>query len=141
MVLCLGEPPGRIFLLLFIFVSSFCCCSSFAVVLHFISRLLFHVTGTPPWLLRPVKVSNSSELYPNYFRLPLLFHLPRALQFWVGVIYPQAFFTLRSFTNILNSTCVCQGLPGSWQFFLKVCTASYWSSKHRTWPICFFDSQ
>ena len=24
-----------------------------------------HVTGTPPWLLRPVKVSTSSELYPN----------------------------------------------------------------------------
>ena len=24
-----------------------------------------HVTGTPPWLLRPVKVSTSSELYPD----------------------------------------------------------------------------
>ena len=24
-----------------------------------------HVTSTPPWLLRPVRVSTSSELYPN----------------------------------------------------------------------------
>ena len=24
-----------------------------------------HITGTPPWLLRPVRVSTSSELYPN----------------------------------------------------------------------------
>ena len=30
------------------------------------------VTGTPPWLLRPVKASTSSELYPNtYDYLPL----------------------------------------------------------------------
>ena len=36
-------------------------------VLHLISRLLCHVTSTPLWLLRPVKVSTSSELYPDYF--------------------------------------------------------------------------
>ena len=71
---------------------TFCCCFSF------ISRLLFHATGTPSWLLRLVKASTSSELYPDYFWLPLLFHLPRALRFWMGVFYPQAFFTLRSFT-------------------------------------------
>ena len=27
--------------------------------------------------------------------------LPRALRFWVGIFYPQSFFTLRFFTNIL----------------------------------------
>ena len=32
--------------------------------------LLFCVTGTPPWLLRPLKVSPMSELYSNYFWLP-----------------------------------------------------------------------
>ena len=140
MVLCLGEPPRRfLLLLLFIhFCSSFCCCSSFifvlhfvVVVLHFISRLLCHVTGTPPWLLRPMKASTSSELYPDYFWLPLLFHLPQALRFWVGVFYPQALFTLRSFTDNFDSTCVYQDFPGSRQFFLEVCRASYWSSKHR----------
>ena len=35
-----------------------------------LSGLLIHVTGTPSWLLRLVKVSNSSELYPDCFRLP-----------------------------------------------------------------------
>ena len=35
-----------------------------------LSGLLIHVTGTPPWFLKPVKVSTSSELYPDCFRLP-----------------------------------------------------------------------
>ena len=104
------------------FYYSFCCCYS-----SFISRLLFHVTGTPPWLLRPVKASTSCELYPDYFWLPLLFHLPRALRFWVGVFYPQAFFNLRSFTD----TCIYQGFSGCREFFLEICRALYWSSKHR----------
>ena len=134
----------------------FCCCCSFifvlhfvvifvlhfvVAVLHFISRVLCHVTGTPPWFLRPVNASTSSELYPDYFWLPLLFHLPRALRFWVSVFYPQAFFTLRSFTDIFDSTCVYQDLPGSRQFFLEVCRASYWSSKHRPGPsVCLIHS-
>ena len=63
MLLCLGEPPVRFWLYLFIhFCSSFCCCC-----FSFISRLFYHVTGAPPWLLRPVKTSNSSALYPDYF--------------------------------------------------------------------------
>ena len=57
------------------------------------------------------------------------FRLPRALQSWVGILYLQAFFTLCSFTDIL--TCVYQHFPGSRQFFLEVCRASYWSSKRR----------
>ena len=32
---------------------------------HFFLRPLPCVTGTPPWLLRPMKASTSSELYPN----------------------------------------------------------------------------
>ena len=35
-----------------------------------LSGLLIHAIGTPPWLLTPVKVSTSSELYPDYFWLP-----------------------------------------------------------------------
>ena len=77
MVLCSGKLQG-----------DFCCSCSFifvlhfvVVVLHFISRLPCHATGTPLWLLRPVKASTSFELYPDYFWLPLVFHLPRALQF------------------------------------------------------------
>ena len=106
MVLCLGEPPRRfLLLLLFIhFCSSFCCCSSFifvlhfvVVVLHFISRLLCHVTGTPPWLLRPVKASTSSELYPGYFWL-LYFCQAFPSQFYRERYgFERAFFTLHSF--------------------------------------------
>ena len=55
------------------------------------------------------------------------------------IFYLQAFFTLCSFTNIL--TCVYQGFPGSRQFFLEVCRASYWSSKHRPGPsVCLIHS-
>ena len=65
--------------------------------------------------------------------------LPRALRPWVGIFYPQAFFTLHSFTDIL--TCIYQGFPRSRQFFLEICRASYWSSKHRTGPsVCLIHS-
>ena len=65
--------------------------------------------------------------------------LPPALWPWVGILCLQAVFTLRSFTDIL--TCVYQGFPGSRQFFLEVCRASYWSSKHRPGPcICLIHS-
>ena len=39
-------------------------------MLEKLSGLLIHLTGTSPWLLRPVKISTSSELYPDYFQLP-----------------------------------------------------------------------
>ena len=123
-------------LLLYLHLSMF-----FVVVSSFISRLVYHVTGTPPWLLRPVKASTSSELYPDYFWLPFLFHLPRALWFWVGIFYPQAFFYLRLLPDIFGTTCFYQGLPGSQQFFLEVCRASYWSLKHLPSPsVCLIHS-
>ena len=42
--------------------------------------------------------------------------LPWALRFWEGIFYPQAFFTLRSFTDIL--TRIYQDLRGNRQFFV-----------------------
>ena len=51
-------------------------------------------------LLRLVKVSTGSELYPGCFWLlyflPGFFVtvLPLALRFWVGIFYPQTFFNL-----------------------------------------------
>ena len=110
-----------------------------ALYLYLVSRLLCHVTGTPPWLLRPVKVSTSTKLYPDYFWLPFLFHLPWVLRFWVSIFYPQAFFTLHSFPTFLahsqhfGTTCFYQSFTGSQQFF-ESCRASYWSSKHRPCP-------
>ena len=109
--------------------------------LHLISRLLFHVTDIPPWLLRLVKVSTSSELYPDYFRLPFLFHLPRTLRFWVGIFYPQAFFTLRSFPTFLEQPAFIKVSLGAGSYFLESCRASYWSSKHRPGPsVCLIHS-
>ena len=35
-----------------------------------LSGLLIHATSTPTWLFILVKVSTSSDLYPDYFRLP-----------------------------------------------------------------------
>ena len=35
-----------------------------------LSGLLIYATSTPLWLLRLVKVSTGSEIYPNYFWLP-----------------------------------------------------------------------
>ena len=43
---------------------------------------LFCVTGTPPWLLRPVKVSTSSELYPD-MRLLFFFFECLGIQFFL----------------------------------------------------------
>ena len=61
------------------------------------------------------------------------------LGFWVGVFYPQTFFTLGTFIDIL--ACLYQDLPESQLFFLEVCKASYWSSKHRPGPsVCLIHS-
>ena len=59
---CLGEPPGS-------FCDVGCCCCFYLTGGFYFSGLLFLATGTPPWFLRSVKVSNSSELCPGYFRL------------------------------------------------------------------------
>ena len=121
MILCLGEPSG-----------GFCdvgCCSSFVAVFcgvgccccFYVSGLFFHATDTPPWLLRPVKASASSELYPGYFWL-LYFtvtFLPQALRFWVGIFYPQAFFTLRSFPTILPQPAFIKASLGADSSSLK----------------------
>ena len=34
-----------------------------------LSGLLINATSTPPWYLRPVKISTYSELYPDFFRV------------------------------------------------------------------------
>ena len=140
---CLVEPLGGFSNggCHFIVVVHFICDLHFAVVLHFISRLLYHATGTQSWLLRPVKASTGSDLYPDYFWLSFLFHLPHIRQFWVGIFHPQAFFTFMLLSNIFGTTCIYQGLPRSWQFFLEVCRTLYWSLKHSPGPsVCLIHS-
>ena len=126
--------------------SSFCCYSLFVNVFH--SHFLFDIMPHPSvdyrQVFRPIlyfqpSPSHSDSRHFHFSTIPLVIFLPRALRSWVGIFYPQAFFTLCSFTNIL--TCVYQGFPGSRQFFLEVCRASYWSSKHRPGPsVCLIHS-
>ena len=50
-------------------------------------------------------------------------------------------FYLTLLHNIFGTTCFYQGFPGSWQLFLEICRASYWSSKHRFSPsVCLIHS-
>ena len=136
MLLCLGEPPVRFlcsccWFLMCIFI---CRCSSFCFFFHFISRLLHHVTGTPPWLFRPLKVSTSSELNLDYFWLLFLFHLPQTLRIWVGIFYPQTFFILRSFPTFLAQPAFIKASLGAGKSFILIL-------KTQTQHICLFDSQ
>ena len=127
MLLCLGEPSVRFWCCCYCCCSFLICqCSSFYFI-HFQATLPCHQHS---WLLRPVKAFTSSELYPDYFWLPFLFHLPGALRFWVGMFF--FFFIYRDHYGFEWATCFYQGFPGSRQLFLEICRASYWSLKHRT---------
>ena len=119
MVLCLGEPPRRLlwcwlsYLILISFLYlHFIFDLHFVVVLH-LSFFFIHIffSASSLTLLWTIAVF----LHPFYTFIPAhrrvsrdtfifnhsVIFLPRALRFWVGVFYPQEFFTSRSFTNIL----------------------------------------
>ena len=137
MVLSLGEPPWRFLLLLFIhFCSSFCCsCSSF----HFLACLPCHQHST--------LVSQAREGLKQLWALPRLLLIAFAFSSTAsatvlsGRFLPTGVFYLTLLHQHFDSTCVYQGLPGSRQFFLEVCRASYWSSKHRPGPsVCLIHS-
>ena len=154
MALCLGEPPRRFLLLLF-FISflhrHFIFDIHFVDVLHlslFFIHLYFDIIPRPSVnhrrIFTPIlyfQPAHRRVIHDTFISNLSAIFWPRALRFWMGVFYPQAFFTLRSFADIFDSTCVYQGFPGSRQFFLEVCRASYWSSKHRPGPsVCLIHS-
>ena len=130
----------------FHFWSSLCCCALFVVFLHFTFSFRRHPSpfrGLSPgfytqfYTFSPVHRRVIRDIF--IFNHSVIF-LPRALRSWVDIFYHQAFFTLCSFTDSL--TCVYQGVPGSRQFFIGVCRASYWLIlETQTRPICLFDSQ
>ena len=148
MVLCLREPPARFL---------WCCYSFFIFILflylHFILLLLlffihiFFSTSflTLPWTIvghfTPHFILSAQPITEWFATLSFFDHsvIFSSRVSWVGTFYPQAFFTLRSFTDIL--TCIYQDFPGSRQFILEVYRASYWSSKHRPGPsVCLIHS-
>ena len=70
-------------------------------------------------VIRNTSIFNHSVIFlPRALRFlgGAIIFLPRALLFWEGIFYPQAFFTLRSFTDIL--TRIYQDLRGNRQFFI-----------------------
>ena len=105
---------------------SFWCVSSFGDVFHFPVVLLhsfpdyftmspaLHSGFSGPWRPPP-----APELYPDYFWLPFLLHLPRTLRFWVNIFYPQAFFTLRSFPTFLAQPAFIKASLGAGSYSLK----------------------
>ena len=105
--------------------------------LHLISRLLYHVTGTPPWLLRPVKV----DLRPRLLSIAFSFSSTASATVLSGHFLPTGVFYLTLLPDIFGTTCFYQGFPGSRQLFLESFRASYWSSKHRPSPsVCLIHS-
>ena len=145
MILWLKEPPRTFLLLLhlhFIFVYlHFHFWSSFVDVLHSHLLLLLDYRRVFTPILYTFSSAHRRIIRNTFiFNYSVIF-LPRTLRFWVAIFYPQAFFTLRSFTNIFDSTRVYQGFPGSRQFFLQVWRASYWSLKRRPGPsVCMIHS-
>ena len=135
---CLGEPPGRF---LFIhFYSSFCChfCSSFCCCcysFHFQAALppALHSGFSGPW--RPPQALSST---PITFDCLCFFIYREHYGFERGFFYPQAFFTLCSFTDIFlhlwRPPWELAVLPWSLQDFTLILQT-------QTQPICLFDSQ
>ena len=73
--------------------------------------LLAHVTVTPPWLLRTLLVSTSSELYPEYFWLPTFLDC-LGIQFFSSLSFPTQSVKLILVTySSLCSTCVTYRTP------------------------------
>ena len=121
------------------FCSSFCCCySSFHCFLCDVDLLI--AFQSHPSLFRGLSLGFythfilSAQPIAEWFAtlsfstIPLSSYRERYGFEW-ALFYPQALFYL----TLLHwhFTCVYQGLPGSRQFFLEVCRASCWSSKHR----------
>lgn len=96
--------------------------------------LFFHVTSNPSWLLRPVKFSTSSELYPDCF--PLLSFIG---SFVFGVfVFMQRVCVFLHYTIFPKKGDPLPQLvsPGRWKIFLETCRALNCGLNHRPdWPI------
>ena len=105
---CLGDHLGGFCVVVHFWcdlhLSSFCCCSSF------ISRLLYHVSGTPPWLLRPVKALSS---IPRLLLIASSFPSTASATDLGGCFLPTGVFYLMLLPHIFGTTCFYQGFPGS----------------------------
>ena len=126
--------------------SSFCCCCCFICWCSSFTFSFRHhpspFSGLSPgfythFILLAQSIAEWFVIL-SFSTIPLSSYRERYGFEW-ALFYPQALFYL----TLLHwhFTCVYQGLPGSRQFFLEVCRASYWSSKHRPGPsVCLIHS-
>ena len=120
MVLCLGEPLRRFLFCCCIFICqcfSFCCCS-----FHCFSTSSLTLPWTIARFLHPF--CTFSPAHRRVIRDTFIFNhsvifLPRALRFWAGIFYPQAFFTLRSFPTFLAKPAFIKASLGAGSYSLK----------------------
>ena len=84
-----------------------------------------HPSFSGPW--RPTPALSST---PTTFDC-LLFSSTASATVLSWHFLPTGVFYLTLLRDIFGTTYFYQGLPGSWQFFLEVCRASYWSWKRR----------
>ena len=116
----LGRTSVEVFVVVH-FCFSFCGCSSF----HFWSSFYcccfsFHFQAAFPCHRHSILASEAREdlhqLWALLWLLSIAFAFPSPASATIlsKRFYPQAFLTLRSITKIFDSTCVYQGLPGSW---------------------------
>ena len=102
MVLCFGEPPGS-----FCDVGCYCCFSSLEVfTFHYFSTssltLPWANAGfTPIWYFQ--SSSSQSDSWHLHFNFSGLFSFTVSATVLSGHFHPQAFFTLRSFTDIFGT--------------------------------------
>ena len=102
---------------------------------YFTMPQALHPSFSDPW--RPPPALSST---PTTFDCFLLFHLPQALRFWVGIFYSQAFFTLSSFPTFLVQPAFIKASLGACSSTLKF-AGFILILKTQTPPICLFDSQ
>ena len=127
------------------------------VILHlliFFIHIFFSTSSlTLSWTIaRFLKLILNFQPSPEWFATLSFFNhsvifLPWALRFWVGIFYPQTFFTLCSFPTFLarsrhfGTTCFYQDFTGSRQLISWKLQGFIMILQTRTRPICLFDLQ
>ena len=102
----------------------------FVAVLHlsfFFIHIFFSTSSlTLPWTLARFlhPFCTFSPAHRRVIRDTFIFNhsvifLPRALRFWAGIFYPQAFFTLRSFPTFLAKPAFIKASLGAGSYSLK----------------------
>ena len=94
----------------------------------------------PFYFFSPAHRREIHNTFISTFPGPSFTVLPRALWFWKGIFYPQAFFTLHSFPHFWHNLLLSRSpwepvdLPWCLQGFMLIL-------KTQTRSICLFDSQ